>query len=322
MKLGLLRGKIMKKTIKFEAYRVVAYDKDTLNNQAFDFYRFIVKADGISEQDRTYSYYEEKATLQQMSFGTNLWYLKFARLRDTNIPSIVKVGGKSEPIELDDDEYIGESVMMIYDTAFGDLGYSIVALQRNFHSLGPSGIEKYLNKLWAQEDNLILKLEPIVEMDIRNRLAQKSTYRKINLRLNNLPGTVTDPNSNSSIKKIVTGLNDFNGVSAQIVISVGRSKNKYLSRDEINGALDMLEQNRGVIAGAEIAYEGDDAKTEIVDLFDNKVTGVAQLDIVRKVEIPFEEIIQVGTNVYIEKMRDKINNVIGADVNAEGEEME
>ena len=44
-----------------------------------------------------------------------IWKLRFMKLRDTNIPSIVKKEEEAKPIALDDDEYIGEDMLMIYD---------------------------------------------------------------------------------------------------------------------------------------------------------------------------------------------------------------
>ena len=45
----------------------------------------------------------------------HLWKLWFLKLRDTNIPFKVKSNDVAEPISLDDDEYIGEDLLMIYD---------------------------------------------------------------------------------------------------------------------------------------------------------------------------------------------------------------
>lgn len=305
----------MKRKIKFEAYRIVAYAGDPLVKIPYDFNRFILKADGISEEGRTYPYYDEQATLADMVFDANLWYIKFSRLRDTNIPSIVKVGGESEPIELEDDEYIGENALMIYDTTFEQSGHSIISLQRNLHSLGPSGIEKYLNNLWAQEDGIVLKLEPIIEQDVRARLARRQVYKKINVRLCNVAAMIVDENSNTSIKKIINGLSGFNGLNAQVSISVGRSKQAYLSTTEVNEALEMLEQNRGVITGAEITYENEDSKTEVVDLFDNKIVCSVSVELIKRQEIPFVEIMSAGANVYREQMQNRINNVIRVEAN-------
>lgn len=51
--------------------------------------------------------------------NNKIWTMRFMKLRDTNIPSKVKENEIAIPVELADDEYIGEDVTFLYDEEYG-----------------------------------------------------------------------------------------------------------------------------------------------------------------------------------------------------------
>nr|WP_245671853.1 DUF6731 family protein [Desulfuribacillus stibiiarsenatis] len=168
--------------VRFEYYHVTFRKKSDGNNdrdREFDLVRWIDKATKKSLEGRTYDYKDEQARLEQGYWDDELQYycLHFVRLRDTNIPSRAKANEKVEPIELEDDEYIGEEVSALYDE-----NHHILMLQRNKYSLGPQGIEEYLNLVWDKEDETIY-LRAICPPDAIELARKASEYRRINLRL-------------------------------------------------------------------------------------------------------------------------------------------
>ena len=58
-----------------------------------------------------------KARIDFISYDkeSDLWGIRFMRLSDTDIPTKVKENQEAEAIELDDDEYIGLDVNMLYE---------------------------------------------------------------------------------------------------------------------------------------------------------------------------------------------------------------
>ncbi len=125
----------------------------------------------------------KKARLDRCEFDSDckLWCLSFLRLRETNIPSIAKEESEAEPIELGDDEFIGEEARALYDVQT-----RILTLQRNVHSLGPTGIETYLNSIWAGNEEMIY-LRPICPLDILDRVDAATEFRKISIRFADIP---------------------------------------------------------------------------------------------------------------------------------------
>ncbi|WP_049775606.1 DUF6731 family protein [Caldicellulosiruptor kronotskyensis] len=153
----------MERKVKFEYFEVVSRKKNQspeTPDEPFDLTRWINIADGYSLEARTFDYSDERVRLERMKYfdDTNLWLLNFLRLRETDIPLRGKIDQEAEPIELDDDEFIGEDVSMLYDPEL-----NVVMLQRNIRSLGATGIEKYLNLLWAsngeQEEKIYQKIK-------------------------------------------------------------------------------------------------------------------------------------------------------------------
>ncbi|WP_041607818.1 DUF6731 family protein [Halobacteroides halobius] len=147
-----------RKKIICEYYAVACRKNDQSDDNPdafFDFRRWIKKANQFlpSEEentydDLTYTYYQEEARLDNIwLLEEGVYALKFARLRQTNLPHTATEKNEGEPISLEDNEYIGEEVVGIYNAQ-----ENILMLQRNKHSLSPTGIEQYLNLLWGNKE--------------------------------------------------------------------------------------------------------------------------------------------------------------------------
>lgn len=79
-----------------------------------------------------------------------MWSFRFMKLREDNIPSIVRENQEAEAIKLDPDEYIGEGLHMLYDNETG-----IVMLQVNRFSLGLKRLEALFSMIWNEKNERI-----------------------------------------------------------------------------------------------------------------------------------------------------------------------
>ncbi|UTR05465.1 hypothetical protein MM326_15310 [Alkalihalobacillus sp. LMS6] len=263
--------------VRFEYYEVVyKKTKDRLRgkDRLFDLVKFMDKAKKKSLEGRTYDYRSERARLEEAYWDVdlNFYFLHFLRLRDTNIPSKAKTNKSVEPMELADDEYIGEEVSALYDE-----DNHILMLQRNKHSLGPEGIEEYLNLLW-NSDNEKIYLRPICPPNVIRLAQNASEYRKINIRLANIGEEETKSalsKLKSPLKNIVNAFGQYEGVNAQVVITVGNS-NDGLNNETIQDTLVDLRDNGELFNKAEIALrDEDDTRVELIDLFNHKAHDIA-----------------------------------------------
>lgn len=262
--------------VRFEYYQVV-YRKNNdgphLRDRLFELVRWIDKASKKSLEGRTYDYHQEQARLERAYWDDelNFFFLHFDRLRDTNIPSKAKADDFVVPLELDDDEYIGEEVSALYDNQ-----NHVLMLQRNRYSLGPEGIEEYLNLLW-DDPNETIYLRPITPPDTFALVRGASEFRKINIRLADIPearqATLLS-RLKSPIKGIVNSYREYKGKNAQVLITVGNGKGT-LDPETVSDTLDDLHDQQELFSKAEIAKkDDDDSKVELIDLFSHKAHDI------------------------------------------------
>jgi hypothetical protein len=264
--------------VRFEYYQVVYRKKDDNpadRDRLFDLLVWMNKAMKKSLEGRTYDYRQEQARLENAYWDDelNFYFLHFVRLRETNIPSTAKADSQVVPMELDDDEFIGEEVSALYDE-----NNHVLMLQRNRYSLGPEGIEEYLNLVWDDENETIY-LRPICPPNAFELARRSSEYRKISIRFADMNSEKNERLMNrlkSPLKRIISSFDEYKGLNAQVIITVGNTKNSSLDDQTISDTLDDIENNPEFFSKAEIAKRDDeDARVELVDLFAHKAHDFA-----------------------------------------------
>lgn len=292
------------RSIKFEYYRVVyrkATDPATLPDRPFDLRRWIVKAHKLSLTKRTMDYYQERARLEHYSQDGDFTFLHFMRLRDTNLPSLAKEAGKAELIQLKDDEYLGEDVSALFDAL-----QKVLVLQRNRNSLSVSGIENYLNLVWAEKGETIY-LRPILLLNPGLRARRAFAYRKIRIRFADLDQRIFE--GKSGLRSIVAGIGEYKAVGAEITITLGRTAGSLHPQTVIN-TIDDVYANKDMITKAELVKKTDDTSVEYIDLFDDKMHTYATVTVDRKRTISHDDIVPKLREVYDETKRAEIKSSI------------
>lgn len=255
------------KNVRFEYYQVVFEEKNEKKkrDRLFDLVRWINKANGYKTlESRTYDFFTEKARLETAYYDDEMkyYFLHFVRLGD-NIPSKGKLNGKVEPLELADDEFIGNEITALYDE-----NQHILMLQRNRASLGPSGVEFYLNQLWNDE-NEVIYLRPIAPRGVFEGAKKANHFKKIRLRFADIDSISVDEGA-SPLLSVLGTFGKYSGVAGEIYITSGRSKEKELNPETMIETIEDILANKetGIINKAEIHYKyTDDTAVEIVDLF-------------------------------------------------------
>lgn len=297
----------MERKVKFEYFEVVSRKKNQspeTPDEPFDLTRWINIADGYSLEARTFDYSDERVRLERMKYfdDTDLWLLNFLRLRETDIPLRGKIDQEAEPIELDDDEFIGEDVSMLYDPEL-----NVVMLQRNIRSLGATGIEKYLNLLWAsngeQEEKIYLR--PILNPFSFEKASGARYYRKISVRFAQLPPEVSI--FNSPIKKIVEAFGEYQGITAEITISIGQGKKNNLKSETVVETIADIKNNKSFFKKAQLTLkESEDDKVEILDLIEEKLHDYIIFQLPTRQSLACEYVFQEMINRYRERRYDII----------------
>src|SRR5699024_11023389 len=135
---------------------------------------------GPVEYKIIYAYNNEPARLSEVSVDSDSQYyhLVFERL-DYQLPNRTTLHGESEALDLEDDEYIGIDVNVLYDSE-----NHIFMIQRNRSSLGPSGIEIFLRTIingYVGQIDGEFNLAMVSDTTAKRRAFNQNAYRKVHL---------------------------------------------------------------------------------------------------------------------------------------------
>lgn len=295
------------RTIKFLYYTVCISKLEECGRTDpvhFDFESWIYKADELSIEKKTVEFDGIKIRLEKFVGDKNsgIWKLRFMKLRDTNIPSLVKEVEEAKPLELEDDEYIGEDLLMIYDS-----DNQVAMLQCNRFALGKGKLEKYLTRIWDVENENII-LCPISK-PVDARKLKKKNYRRLMLRFENIH-SIED--NHRPFGKIVNSYNEMGGITGEVIISLGRSKKgeSGLSQEQVPEMMNDIYENQDMISAAVLKVKDDDStEVEVVNLFDNSLNSYVDFKLEKRTALDFDYATRLMVQEYYNK-KEEINRLI------------
>ncbi|QGG57424.1 DUF6731 family protein [Paenibacillus sp. B01] len=241
---------------------------------------------------------DEKAEVEPDSYiydpKFQVYSFQLSKLRDTNIPSKKKIGKIKEEIMLEDDEYIGEFVSILYDHQ-----YKICMIQSNFYGLTIKQIEAHLTELrlrylaengMEEEDPLLVRLTPIMDYSKVGAALQADYYRKIKIKASDIMLDSVH-GDNGILSDMRRSIGRSAGVNIELQISMGFSeKTASLNADEIREVLekfkDLPERSRPKIEVT--VKEHEDSEVEVINLIEPRMTDRIGLEIKQKSSIGHE----------------------------------
>lgn len=294
------------RTIKFSYYTVcIVNDAEGGDPERFDFEAWIKKAVEENIEKKEIEFDGVTARLEELEGDINskLWKLRFIKLRDTNIPSIVKKEEEAKPIELKDDEYIGEDLLMIYDRS-----NQVAMLQCNRFAMSKGKLEKYLNKVWNNSEKRIVLIhisEKIKESELRRK-----NYRSLVLRLANVHAI---EETHRPFSKIINSYHALGGKAGTITFSLGRGRQGKigLNKEQMPIMLDDIYANMDIVTDAVLKVKDDDdnSSIDIVDLFDNSLNEYIDFKLEKRRVLDFSYATKRMIEQYLER-KTKINNLL------------
>lgn len=295
------------RTIKFIYYTVCKsqINEGKRNNPTrFDFQSWIYKAEKLSLEQKTIEFDGIKARLENYNGDKEqgIWKLRFMKLRDTNIPSIVKEEREAKPIELEDDEYIGEDLLLIYDRK-----NQVAMVQCNRFALSKGKLEKYFNKIWDVKDEQIILCPISKNVDVRK--FNKKNHRRIVLRFGNLHPI---KESHRPFSKIVNSYYEMGGMTGEVVLSLGRGNKGRLglNKKQVSAMLDDIYDNQDIVSDAVLKVKDDeDNSVDIVNLFDNSLCSYVDFKLEKRTTLEFAYATNLMINEYLGK-KEEIDTLI------------
>lgn len=277
------------KKIRIEYYQVVIGKKDEAESkyEKFNLENLIAKLDKLEHKDKMKDYYEDKARIDEQFYNKNTgyWFLKFVRMRQYNIPDRTRENEISEPMSLEEDEYIGENATALYDPI-----NSVLVLQRNRDSLGNSGIEKYLNDIYNNEQYDI-RLLPYKNENYIDKIKGAKSFQKITIRFAKTTNEKYVGKIGGSLQSLIHAVNQFDGNTATITVSMGNTKKKGLDNQVVEDTISDIMNNEGIVKGASVVIrEREESASELIDLFMMKRHDFIDYDIEKRETVDFRKL--------------------------------
>ena len=104
-----------KRIIRYQYYQIKAKTKDN-TIRIFNFAKWIKSIIDNNLMQTAITFKDAKARIEKCKFSeeNGTWGIRILKLRDTNIPSKAKDKEEAKVIELEEGEYLGEDVFLIF----------------------------------------------------------------------------------------------------------------------------------------------------------------------------------------------------------------
>ncbi|MDN4523173.1 DUF6731 family protein [Fictibacillus fluitans] len=236
--------------------------------------------------------------------GRDLYSFQLSKLRDKNIPSKKRFGEIKEEILLEQDEFIGEFVSVLYDNR-----YNSVALQSNLYGLSAKQTEHVLTQLrfryldiigGADEIPLVVRLAPIIDRSKIERVIQADYYKKVRVRGSNVMMDA-QLHQGSLLGDARQLLNEVAGVKIDLTISIGRAErtaslNDIRIRELIEVYNALPEEQRPQIELT--ALENEEAEVETVNLLEPRMTDRFGIEVAPRTTVAHEYLYHTFLDIY------------------------
>lgn len=197
----------------------------------------------------------------------------FTKIRMDALPPKTRVNGERSPLQLDDDEGLGEDVAIAYNEAI-----NIVSIQRNRHSLSANNIVKLICMVFPE---IQIQLLPILRNDALERFSRCNTLKKLRLKLSGTGDLSFLENSDLSTNDKVTFQQILTEPYVDVVFSVGR-KNAVLTEKirkyaEFFTNLFRTGDTETVLAVEVSGKEDENAPTALIDLLQDRLIHIGEV---------------------------------------------
>lgn len=297
-----------KRTIQFRYFRVLCKEKGNDNKwgplKIYDLVKWIAKIDADQKLKKSIKFGNTLARIECFSHSEDddFWGIHLIKLRDTNIPTKVKENEASEPVELEDDEYLGEDITLLYEKCS-----SILMVQMNRFSLGITKLTEFIN--YTNDNECIeIYIKPIAETDKLSKLKNRN-YKSIDITFANLDKWKASDNR-SSLASIIDSIKVTGGLVGSVKIGLGYSRKSVLYRNESKEMVESILENKDFIKSAKVKVSDDDEKgTEIIDLFEEIYHDYIPFTLQSKKSLEYRDAF-AAMRYYYQKRRDVLYKAI------------
>lgn len=182
----------------------------------------------------------------------SFWRLHFIKVRDEALPGKITANGEYTEIKLEEDEYVGEDMTIIYAPI-----KHLLAVQRNHLSVSAVRVAQFLNSI---EENFEFKLEILTNSD---RIPANALIRSIEVSCLDVSG--------GALNDVIKDADTFGAKSIQLKLNVGVRKKDACLTEKVKSIISVFKADSGCTKlKARYKESPDDPITEI-DLITQRI---------------------------------------------------
>ncbi|MEK5199629.1 DUF6731 family protein [Staphylococcus sp. FSL H8-0121] len=247
--------------------------------------------DGELKHIKRMAYKDETIRLIHIFKNENNYYqLTFERL-DHIIPNVSKLLGESKQLDLEEDEYIGHQITVLYD----DRKHTFM-IQRNINSLSPNAVESFVYKLYEDKYDNDKHIEFSLIKDSRKQqeVHNAEEYRDIFVR-------VTKESSEELFKRLISSRNrDINIDYFEFKIKAKKENDEYISKEIAKELIEEYEKSEDIEKLLVNAKINEMDRVSLVDVLSQKLK--------RQIEFTKNDRSELNTDEVFARMADLYRN--------------
>ncbi len=209
------------------------------------------------------------------------------RIRMDEIPPRAKLSGELKPLNLAEDEGLGEETAFCFDPSV-----EIVAMQRNRVGVTPQQLALYCSEMARLQEPI--QLLPVLKADAYTRVQGMAGHSKLIVRAAGLKN-MDAFGSALGLKELGKVSKELESPFVEITFSIGRKRSRLLAKKGIMkflGNLMNIESNTDNDALEKLTVVGRDKEGEStypIDLLDFALGSVQRVTIEGKRQVPYRQ---------------------------------
>ncbi len=270
----------MSPTLKIDFYRVSMPE-----NCPLSFEQAIAQVASMSpDSARNLQIKSHFIRLLEANQGPNYWEGDIIRIRMDEMPLKASLSGPVTPLNLAEDEGIGEETAFYYHPPS-----RVLLFQYNRHGVSASMASYYFRRKADIEGDIVL--EPVLQEDVLLRLARMCIFRKFVFRVAGEQNAQVFQGQGHGVGALTDLIHQFQAPTIEVTLSLGRKRQGSLGlqavRDTIAQMLRFAAGSQPQVERLQIAgREGEEDDIRFIDLLRDRMTEMVEVSLDASRRVP------------------------------------
>lgn len=200
------------------------------------------------------------------------WKGEMIRIRMDQLPIKAKLSGDVSSIDLEDDEGIGEETAFLYHVPT-----KVLTIQRNRFGVSAGIFAWYFEEKSSVES---IKLEPILQKDGLQRLANLKDVRKLSLNIAGVENMTALQGLGQGVESMITLMDQFKSPHLTLTLSMGKRRGSLEWVKSFAQSFAQYNQQReSSIHKFEISGKTEDGEKSVLDLIEFRMVEEIEVEL-------------------------------------------